>query len=95
MNEIYENRIICYNSSTREDEYVKEWVENGTTLDVIKVALVPSIGQMEYTVWNDTHFEWCGPMIMIVQYFAKYTNTRFVLKNSRVFLLTSIHQEYS
>ncbi len=74
MDVIIEKKNNCYNMS--EGQFVIEWANNKSTDEIIEIVAYPIIPQLFYNEWNDTHYQWCGPMLLIVEYFAKFTNTK-------------------
>ena len=85
MDEVYKFRRNCYNLSDSRDAYVKEWVNNQTTEKIIRAGPYPWIPFAFFTRWNDTYYEWCGPLMLIAQYFAKFTNTRLNFFQCKLF----------
>ncbi len=77
MNIIYENRKNCFDLCFADNGSVTQWVNNKTTESVVNIGPFPYIPQAFFQVINSTHFQWCGPMLMIAEYFAKFTNTRY------------------
>ena len=90
MEIIYKNRQFCCNSSVSEDEFVREWVNNETNDKILKLETYPIIPDLFYTEFNETHFQWCGPLLMIAQAFAGISKTKFVFYlSSYIFKLLS------
>ena len=69
------NRTNCYNTSVK-DPYIKEWTDNKTTDTFIDISVNSLIPDAIYTKWNATHYQWCGPILMIAEYFSKLTKTK-------------------
>ena len=77
MNEIqYRLRSGCYVLSETNDKYVKQWTDNRTTETVINVFGYQNNPHLTYRELNDTHYQWCGPMLLIAEYFAKFSKTK-------------------
>ena len=71
----YEN--VCYNQSLTVGDYVKEWANNKTSDTIIHVAPYFYVPFAFYTIFNDSHYQWCGPMLLLAKYFAKFSNTKY------------------
>ncbi len=69
-------RTNCYDLSHNKDDYINEWSNNQTTNRVVDINPFPKFPHLYYTVLNQTHFQWCGAMLMFVEYFAKMTKTK-------------------
>ena len=76
MNPVYLNRTNCYDTSNLEDDYIREWTDNKTTDTYIEVMITRLIPDAIYTKYNETHYQWCGPILMIGEYFSKFTRTK-------------------
>ena len=74
MDVVKKYRKNCYNFSDFES-IINPFEDNSTdfVLDVLAYGCPPDA---YYTFWNATHYEWCGPMLMIIEYFAKFTKTK-------------------
>ena len=72
MENIMEQRTNCYNLS--DDHDLIDW--NNSSGEIINVESYINPPDMIYNKLNDTHYQWCGPMMMFVEYFAKFTGTR-------------------
>ncbi len=66
----------CYNFSDNEEEYVKQWTNNETIDRLIRIVPGPLFPHSFYTEWNQTHYQWCGYLFEITQYFAQTSKTR-------------------
>ena len=80
MDFITKNRRNCYNLSETNDKYVKQWVNNETTDTIINIVLYHVISLEIFTRFDQDNYQWCGPMIMIAEYFAKFSKTRYESK---------------
>ena len=76
MDLIIDNRKNCYNLS--EGHFVNQWVDNTTSGEIIKVAVYPILPHSFYKEWNDTHYQWCGTLMLIAEHFAKFTKTKYL-----------------
>ena len=82
MEEIYKYRTNCINSSVTEGNYVREWADNQTTDEIIIMVPGPYIPHLFYMELNETHncqYQFCGPMLLIAEYFAKFTKTKWII----------------
>ena len=79
MDILYENRKNCYDVNNGEEEYVRQWADNQTTNITIEVQSFPFIPYLFYTQHNSTDYQWCGPMLLLVEAFAKLTRTRSII----------------
>ena len=52
--------------------------ENNSTSLVFKVLGYPYKTDIAYRIINDTHYQWCGPMMLIAKYFALWKNARSI-----------------
>ena len=73
MENIVNNRFNCFNLSIGDGSIID--FNSDKTSDIINVMAYPDIFQ-NYVQFNQTHYQWCGLMLPIVEYFAKFTNTR-------------------
>ena len=69
------NKVNCFDVMQLGGQEVISWTNNGTNDEVIDVALYPSF-LLNYVSINETHYQWCGPMLLIIEYFAKFTRKR-------------------
>ena len=69
-------RTSCYTTSNQPNDYIKEWTDNTTTDKLIQFNINPLLPDALYRQWNDTHYQWCGPLLMIAECFAKLTKTK-------------------
>ena len=66
----------CYDLS--RDNNVIDWVDqNNTTLDIIDVVGLEFYPDLTYKAINDSHYQWCGPMLYFAEYFARFTNKKY------------------
>ena len=73
MENVLKNRFNCYELSTIGDKSIVDW--NNNSGEVIDVMPYPYI-LCYHKQYNSTHYQWCGPLLYIVEYFAKLTGTR-------------------
>ena len=76
MDAIFDNKMFCYNMTDSKDRYVEEWANNGTTDTIIEFDMAPGAPHLFFTPWNTTYYQWCGPSILLPQYFANLTKTK-------------------
>ena len=75
MDNILNRRFNCYNLSVIGDGSIINFNNDNTSKEVINVMAYPDIFQ-NYIKFNETHYQWCGLMLIMIEYFAKFTNTR-------------------
>ena len=69
--------LNCYNFSTNgNDSDIIDWTLSKNTSNVLEVMPYPYVSDILYRQFNDTHYQWCGPMLMILEYFAKLINVK-------------------
>ena len=78
MEEIYKYKTNCINSSVA-DHYIKEWTDNQTIDQIIIMSPGPYIPHLFYTEFNETHFQFCGPLLLIAEYFAKFAKIKLFI----------------
>ena len=71
MENIMRQTTNCYDLSDNDDFI--DW--NNSSGEIINAESYVNSPNMIYNVLNDTHYQWCGPVIMIAEYFAKFTGT--------------------
>ena len=76
MDLILNHRRNCYNLSETNDKYVKQWVNNETTDTIINIVLYHVIPLEFFTRFDQDNYQWCGTMLMIAEYLAKFTKTK-------------------
>ena len=71
-------RFNCYNLSTIDDRSdVIDWTLNNSSDTIIESTAYPYLTELIYTQFNATHYQWGGPMLLIAEYFAKWTNVKY------------------
>ena len=75
MQAIKRSKFNCHQFSRIGGNDVLDWTESGNTSEVIDVWLYPNI-VLQYTDLNETHYQWCGPLLLLVEYFGKFMSTR-------------------
>ena len=75
MDVIIDNRKNCFNLT--EGQFVSEWVDNTTSTEIIEMMPFPLLPHNFYKILNDTHYQWCGTMLLIAEYFAKFSKTKY------------------
>ena len=78
MDIIYKYRFNCVNSTN--ESYVEKWTDNQTTDTVINVGPLSYVPNLIYTDYGNGIYEWCGPLLLVAEYFAKFSKLRFILK---------------
>ena len=69
------NRLApCYELSAIGDNNVIDLTHKNSS-EVIDVMPYPYLF-LSFKQLNDTHYRWCGPALLLVEYFAKFTNTK-------------------
>ena len=76
MDDIYIYRKNCYNIIDAEGEYVREWANNDTSNTLIEVGMTVLIPHVLFTQISPEKYEFCGPLLMMAELFAKLTQTR-------------------
>ena len=76
MNFEYEGHRNCFTMDNNEQGYIKEWVDEETTDQVIKIAAYANMPHIFYNELNATHYQWCGPLLLIAKTFAKITKSK-------------------
>ena len=70
-------RFNCYNLSTIDDRSdVIDWTLNNRTNITFEANAYPYLTNLIYTQFNATHYRWCGPMLVIIEHFCKWTNIK-------------------
>ena len=71
------NGIPCLNLTNQGDENLIDWTNNiNSTSDIIDVNSLPILRHLFLYNLNYLFKQWCGPIIYIVEYFARFTKTR-------------------
>ena len=70
--EKYRFTVNCEIFSFLDVENVQD---NSTSLS-IEAAGFPYRADISYQAINDTHYKWCGPMMLIAKYLAKWSNAK-------------------
>ena len=68
MEDIVSNLKHCYTLQFDNDTFNNNSKNN--SLDIGPLVRFPYV---IYNKVNETHFQWCGPMFVIVQYLSKFT----------------------
>ena len=77
-------RKYCYNLT--DDNNVIDFEPfdaNKSIIDVSVLGLAPSV----FRIQNQTHYQWCGPNLLVAEYFARFSNTRIRLLRFENFLV--------
>ena len=77
MDKIMKHRKNCYNLSRIDDGSVIDWNPNQTINDFV-IDIQPYIytPDLIYVQFNETHYQWCGPMLVIVETLAMFAGAR-------------------
>ena len=65
----------CYLLSDLNNDNVISFSHNVSTT-VIDIQPYPYNNVLQYKQVNHTHYQWCGPMLLIAEYFARFSKTR-------------------
>ena len=69
----------CYITSRDSNDYTRQWTDSRTSNTTIEIAPFFKFPQLSYSVINTTHYQWCGPMLLIVEYIGRLTQNRIKL----------------
>lgn len=69
------NKVNCLEPVEIRSNHVIEWTDHDNDTKIIETWLFPTL-LLNYIKINQTHYQWCGPVLMILQYLSKFTNTR-------------------
>ena len=69
-------RKNCYELGFNSGDYVIKWTDNQTEDRFIDIGPSAKFPHLFYAVLNRTHYQWCGPMLLIVEYFAKFSKVK-------------------
>ena len=83
MKALLDNIFPCYDSSTDGGNDMTGWTHNESNSEVIDVVIFRYL-VMEFTQLNVSHYRWCGHQLLFVEYFAKFTNTRYFLNYVKI-----------
>lgn len=75
MKAIEASNFNCYKLSSTNDNDIVDWSMSGNASEIITTWLYPTIF-LKYNQFNITDYQWCGVMLFITEYFAKFTKTR-------------------
>ena len=67
----------CYNLSSIGNGSIVDWLPDRNVSRIIDVQPNPFFTNLRFKRFNATHYQWCGPMLMIVEYFARITNVKY------------------
>ena len=76
MDDMRSYRKYCYNLT--DDNNVidfKPFDSNKSIIDISVLGVAPNAFYIE----NETHYQWCGPNLLVAEYFARFSNTRIRL----------------
>ena len=72
----------CFNLSTIGDGSIFDYSDPNSTNELVHILSIATHPNFLFNEFNSTHYQWCGPMIMIVDYFARFSKTRFSISNN-------------
>ena len=76
FNRIYLNRNNCFNINDTEVGSNTVWSGNVSNDQIVEIINFPLPPFTFFTNWNETHFQLCGPLLLIAEYFAKFSKTK-------------------
>ena len=76
MEQVKKFKKICVISSLNEIDYVRQWTDHWTTNTTLKITPIPRFPHMLFYSINATHYQWCGPMLLIAEYLGKLTKCK-------------------
>ena len=79
MEELNKHWKNCYITSRDSNDYIRQWTASRTSNTTIEIAPFVKFPHLFYININVTHYQWCGPMLLIAEYLGKLTNTRITL----------------
>ena len=75
MEFITNNVKNCYNLSTIGDKSIVDWSGNNSR-EIITVMPYPQIPMLFYEQWDPNNYQWCGPMLLFVEYLSRFSNVK-------------------
>ena len=76
MEQVKKLKTICVMSSLDESDYIRQWTDQWTTNTTLKITPIPRFPHTVFYNINATHYQWCGPMLLIAEYLGKLTKSR-------------------
>ena len=76
MEQVKKFKTLCVISSFNESDYVRQWTDQWTTNTTLVMAPIPRFPHTIFYNINATHYQWCGPMMLIAEYLGKLTKCR-------------------
>ena len=80
MNYIESRVTNCLTLSTTDN--ILDWNVLGNSSnssnDVLDIISMQVVSVSIYRQLNETHYQWCGPLFNFVEYFARFTSTRYL-----------------
>ena len=73
VKKFYKNCVI---GSNDDNTYIRQWTDEWTTNTTLEIAPFPLFPHMNIDIINATHYQWCGPMLLIAKYLGKFTKCR-------------------
>ena len=81
---LYERLTPCFELSSIDGNDVMDWTHNNNS-EVIEVMPYPYM-QLQHKQLNASHYRWCGPALLMIEYFAKFSNTKYIEIKVIIFL---------
>lgn len=69
-----EMRKYCYDLT--DDNNVIDFQPNNINKTIIDVTIFGLAPHNFYHVLNETHYQFCGPILLVGEYFAKFSGSR-------------------
>ena len=89
MEDIVKNLKHCFTLKFDNVELISYMV-NETHDHVIEVSPLVKFPHVIYNKVNYTHYQWCGPMFVIVKYLSKFTKCKY----DNVQLINSLAEKF-
>ena len=80
MEQVSNFKKICVIASHDESDYVRQWTDHWTINTTLEIAPFPRFPHTIFYDINATHYQWCGPMMLIAEYLGKLTKCRIKIK---------------
>ena len=75
MKLVRNNAKNCYNLSTIGDQSIVDWSGSNAT-EIISVMPYPNIPDLFYKEWDQNNYQWCGPMLLYLEYLSRFSNVK-------------------
>ena len=77
MQFLHENRNNCYNFSSVGGQDFVNWSGDNSTEEYLDILAYPYVPVLFYHEYNETNWQWCGPMLRIAEQFAKTVKVKY------------------